>query len=74
MKERIKKLWQMCFADSEAFTDLYFRLRYKEDINIAICENDEPISALQMIPYPMTFFGKHWKTSYVSGEIGRAHV
>ena len=67
MKEDIKQLWECCFTDSQEFIDLYFRLRYKEEINIAILEDGHPISALQMIPYPMTFFDRIWKTAYVSG-------
>ncbi len=67
MKDKVRELWDICFADSKEFTDLYFSLRYKEDINIAIQENGKVISALQMIPYPMTFFDKIWNTSYISG-------
>ena len=36
MREKVKKLWKLCFNDSEEFTELYFRLRYNNDINIAI--------------------------------------
>ena len=67
MKEQIKELWECCFADSQAFIEMYFRLRYHDDINIAIIEDGKPVSALQMIPYPMTFFDKMWQTAYVSG-------
>ncbi len=67
MKEQVKELWQQCFEDSPEFTELYFNLRYKEDINIAWIENEILISALQMLPYPMSFFEKRWNTSYISG-------
>ena len=46
---------------------MYFRLRYKNEINIAIESGDEIVSALQMIPYPMTFCGDTVQTSYISG-------
>ncbi len=67
MKEKVKALWKLCFTDSDSFTDLYFSQRYNNDINIAIESGEEVISALQMIPYPMTFAGQVVQTAYVSG-------
>ncbi len=67
MKEEVKKLWKLCFNDSEAFTELYFRLRYNDAVNIALQEDGEVIAALQMLPYPMTFLGEEIRTVYVSG-------
>ena len=37
-KEKVKALWQLCFDDNEEFVEMYFRLRYKNEINIAIVE------------------------------------
>ena len=54
-KDEVKALWKLCFTDSDEFTDLYFDLRYKDDINMAVREEGKIISALQMISYPMTF-------------------
>lgn len=67
MKEKVKALWKLCFEDSDEFIELYFRLRYSDEINIAIENEDQVISALQMIPYPMTFCGHTVETSYISG-------
>lgn len=66
-KDEVKALWKLCFNDSEEFTDLYFNSRYKDEINMAVCEGGKIISALQMIPYPMTFCGEIISTSYISG-------
>ncbi len=66
-KQQIKHLWKLCFDDSEEFTELYFRLRYSNDVNIAIESGEEVIAALQMLPYPMTFGGREIATAYVSG-------
>lgn len=66
-KDEVKALWKLCFNDSEEFTDLYFNSRYKDEINMAVCEDEKIISALQMIPYPMTFCGEIIPTSYISG-------
>ncbi len=67
MREKVRKLWKLCFNDSPEFTDLYFRLRYNGDVNIAIESGKEVIAALQMLPYPMTFCGQNLPTAYVSG-------
>ncbi len=67
MKEQVKELWKLCFTDSEEFVELYFSMRYKERENQAILEGEKVVSALQMIPYPMTFCGEIIDTSYISG-------
>ena len=67
MKEKVRQLWERCFHDSPAFTDLYFRMRYSNEVNIAIQSGESVIAALQMLPYPMTFCGKTIDTSYISG-------
>lgn len=67
MKQQVKDLWRLCFDDSEEFIDMYFRLRYSKDVNIAIQSGEEVIAAMQMLPYPMTFGGEEISTSYVSG-------
>ena len=67
IKEQVKALWKICFDDSEEFVEMYFRLRYKTEVNVAIKSGDEVISALQMLPYPMTFGGETVQTSYISG-------
>lgn len=67
MKEKVKALWKLCFDDSDEFVEMYFSLRYTEEVNVAIERENEVISALQMIPYPMTFCGKAVPTSYISG-------
>lgn len=67
MKELLKSLWRTCFNDTEAFVDLYFDRRYRDDLTMTVSEGDRPIAALQMIPYPMTYPGGLLRTSYISG-------
>ncbi|MDE6348604.1 MAG: GNAT family N-acetyltransferase [Bacteroides sp.] len=67
IREKVKELWKRCFSDSEEFTEMYFRLRYNNDVNMAIQSGEEVIAALQMLPYPMTFGGTEIRTAYVSG-------
>lgn len=67
MREKVKALWKLCFDDSEEFVEMYFRLRYNNEVNIAIESGDKVTAALQMLPYPMTFCGSEVPTAYVSG-------
>lgn len=67
MREKVKELWKLCFDDSEKFIDLYFRMRYSNDINLVIQSGEEVVAALQMLPYPMTFCGQEINTAYISG-------
>lgn len=67
MKEEVRELWNICFGDNEAFTELYFSKRYSEEVNIAIKEGEKVISAMQILPYPMTFCGTIIPTGYISG-------
>lgn len=66
-KDEVKALWKLCFTDSDEFTDLYFKMRYKDEINRVVREDGKIVSALQTIPYPMTFCGGVIPTSYISG-------
>ena len=66
-KEETRQLWKCCFHDSEAFTDLYFRLRYRDDINITAQREGRSVAALQMIPYPMSWEKEVIPTAYISG-------
>lgn len=66
-KDEVKALWKRCFADGDEFIDLYFSRRYSDAINMAVREGGKIVSALQMIPYPMTFCGDVISVAYVSG-------
>ncbi|NDW12539.1 GNAT family N-acetyltransferase [Bacteroides sp. 214] len=67
IKEQVKQLWKLCFDDSDEFVELYFSLRYADDINVVAYSDETVIAALQMIPYPMTFCRQTINTSYISG-------
>ena len=66
-KEDTKELWKLCFDDTEEFVDLYFDRKYKDEINMTVYDDARLISALQMIPYPMTYCDRVISTSYISG-------
>lgn len=67
MKEEVKKLWRICFDDTPDFVELYFRMRYREELNMGIVRNGRLLSALQIIPYGMSSWGTVFPAAYLSG-------
>lgn len=67
LKEGTLDLWRICFADSDEFIRLYFERKYKDENTIAEEENGRIISALQMLPYTMTWQYTEVPVSYISG-------
>ena len=67
IKEQVKELWKLCFDDTDEFIEMYFKRCYSDDNNLFLLDKGNVISALQMIPFPMTFCGGEINTSYISG-------
>ncbi|MFL1683273.1 MULTISPECIES: enhanced intracellular survival protein Eis [Bacteroidales] len=71
IKEKVRDLWQNCFDDSEDFMNLYFSTKYSDENTLVKVEGGLVLSALQMLPYTMTCWGKEVRTSYISGASTR---
>ncbi|WP_298612336.1 enhanced intracellular survival protein Eis [uncultured Odoribacter sp.] len=67
IKEEVIKLWRICFQDPEEFIRFYFERKYKEEYTLTLSENGQIVSALQMLPYQMTWNGNLIPVSYISG-------
>lgn len=66
-KQQLIDLWRISFDDSEAFINLFFDRVYKEDNVLTIERDGKIVSALHMLPYTMTFYGKEISVSYIYG-------
>jgi len=66
-----KNLWENVFHDSEEFTTLYFCRRFSIRRTFYVTRKGLLVSAMQSIPYEMTFWGKKIKVGYVSGLLTR---
>lgn len=62
-----RHLWERSFADPRAFIDLYFREKYRKERNEVIMRDGRVVSALQKLPYPLTYGGRMLPASYISG-------
>lgn len=67
IKEQVRQLWKLCFTDSDEFVELYFRMRYTDELNSYIEVGGKVVAALQRLPYPMIYEGTIVPTSYISG-------
>jgi GNAT superfamily N-acetyltransferase len=66
-EKQIRRLWETVFCDSGEFIRLYFKQVYKDENVLAIEEGGKIVSALQMLPYSMTFYGTEIPVAYISG-------
>ena len=67
MRFETRHLWERSFADPRAFIDLYFREKYRKERNEVIVRDGRVVSALQKLPYPLTYGGHMLSASYISG-------
>lgn len=70
-KARIRELWQLCFHDDERFVDLLFGRLYCDENALCLEEQGVVASALQMLPYRLTYGGSMLGVSYISGASTR---
>jgi predicted N-acetyltransferase YhbS len=66
-KKQVLELWKTAFDDSDKFTRLYFERVYRDENALVIERDGEILSALQMLPYTMTFCGEEISVAYISG-------
>lgn len=65
IKPQLINLWRTSFNDSETFIQLFFDRVYKPE-NVLYREKEgRIISALHMLPYTMTFYGKEISVCYI---------
>ncbi|MDR2120794.1 MAG: GNAT family N-acetyltransferase [Tannerella sp.] len=80
MKQQIIDLWKTAFGDSDAFVNLWFERIYRDEQTPVVRKNGRIVSALQIIPYEMIYFGERIPAAYVCGvctlpsERGKGHM
>ena len=68
IKNQTKALWDKCFSEEDKrFVNFYFEKRYNEQDNIHIEKDGKVVSAMQLISYPFSYYGKTIGCSYLSG-------
>ena len=68
IKNQTRILWDKCFSEEDKrFVDLYFEKRYTDPDNIFTEKAGKVVSALQLISYPFSYYGKTIGCAYLSG-------
>ena len=65
--EKIKKLWKICFGDSDSYIDLFFKTVYKKELSLAAYENGDIVSFMMSVPKTLVTGGKKTKGAYFGG-------
>lgn len=70
-KTKVKELWQLCFHDDERFVNLLFDNLYRDENTVCFEKGGKVTTALQMLPYRMSFGEASLDVSYISGAATR---
>ncbi|MDR1743750.1 MAG: GNAT family N-acetyltransferase [Dysgonamonadaceae bacterium] len=63
----VRTMWKLCFNDSDAFMELYFREKYRPDSTLIYYHEGIAAASLQMLPFRFRFWGKEIPVVYLSG-------
>lgn len=67
VRQQTKELWRLCFDDAPSFVEMYFDMRYSDEVNSVLWQDGKVVAALQALPYVMTFGEEEVNMAYVSG-------
>lgn len=66
-KQQVYDMWKTVFGDSDAYMEIYFREKYRNENTLIYFENEKAVASLQMLPYQFTFCGAEIPILYHSG-------
>jgi predicted acetyltransferase len=64
---QVRYMWKTVFGDPDAYMDIYFRDKYRNENTLVYIEDGKPVASLQMLPYMFTFCGREIPIAYISG-------
>lgn len=66
-KEQVINLWRTCFGDPEPFIQLFFEQVYRDEYTLTLEREGRVISALQILPYTLCYYGEMIPVGYICG-------
>lgn len=66
-KEQVIDLWRTCFGDPEPFIQLFFEQVYRDEYTLTLKRDGRVISALQILPYTLCYYGEMIPIGYICG-------
>lgn len=64
---QVRQMWKTVFGDSDAYMDIYFREKYRDERTLVYLEGGKVVASLQMLPYNFTFCDTEIPVAYISG-------
>ena len=68
-KEKIQKMWSLCFSDTEEFQSLYFSKIFQANQTLILEVRNTIVASLQIIPYDIRCNKKTLSAGYVFGAM-----
>lgn len=65
--EEIKRMWQYCFNDDDAFVNWFFEKVYKNENTLAVFDGERVAANLQLFYYDISVFGNKCPVGYIAG-------
>lgn len=62
-----RALWKLCFGDADNFLDLFFAKKYQPQNNTFVMKDGKMWSAVQRLPYTMSYAGMDVPIAYLAG-------
>lgn len=66
-KGQVIDLWRTCFGDPEPFIQLFFEQVYRDEYTLTLERDGRVISALQILPYTLCYYGEMIPVGYICG-------
>jgi predicted acetyltransferase len=63
----VREMWKTCFAEDNAYLDLYFGRRYRQENTLIGLQNGTAAASLQMLPLKINAWGSCVNCSYLAG-------
>jgi predicted acetyltransferase len=63
----VRNIWKEVFEDDDAYMDLYFDEKYKDENTLVALEDNRVVASLQMLPYEITFYEAKVPLYYLAG-------
>ena len=66
-KQAVRDMWKICFGDPDAYMDIYFNHKYRNENTLIYIQDQKPVASLQMLFFNFTFYGIEIPIAYLSG-------
>ena len=71
--DAVKKIWKVCFDDTEEYVDMFFKEVF-DPSHLMLSEHDgKPVSSLLLQPFAMNFHGVELPANYICGAATLPH-